>query len=231
MKIELEQVDDLLKDWVKNITKVSEVSFSLDGVKSAKASVNLYLLSLGSKPPARGTNPAPLQFLARYLVTTSGSDMVESHRLLGNLVFAALEDTRFDVDLQPISADTWLALKVLPQPAFVLEILVQRERPLLEAPLIQAPLVVKAVITSSFYGLVLNSDGIPLAGASVELPSLQLSTHTDVRGYFSFSKVPSEPPTKQLRVKFKGWEQVVTTDSITSDKEPFVIHFVQPKGK
>jgi hypothetical protein len=165
-----------------------------------------------------------LQLSLRYLVTTWAKQSEEAHRLLGELAFAAMEHPEFEVKLNPIPAETWKALGIIPRPSFILQIPLRKEQPAPPTRYVREPLVVQATPVTSLTGIVLGPDDVPIARASVEIPTLQLSTRTDVHGRFTFANVPADPFPTNLRVRAKGREIQVTTEQSTPD-EPLVIRF------
>src|SRR5262249_32982745 len=136
----------------------------------------------------------------------------EAHRLLGQLVFAAMENPEFEIDLTPVSVTVWNAFGVAPQPAFMLSVPVQKERPEPKPGFVRQPLLVKTSPMTTLYGVVLGPGEIPIAGARVEMRALHLSTQTDRKGRFCLAAVPSEPARKELEVKAKGRKLSVTAE-------------------
>ncbi len=227
----IEKVDEHLRDWVEAILGPVSVSLAPPADKQNGPGVNLYLFELIDTPPARGTKRPPLQLSLDYLVTTWAEEPQEAHRLLGELVFAAMESTDFDVELEPLPATTWAAFGVPPQPSFVLRVPLRRERPEPDISLVRRPLVVRAAPTTSLHGMVVGPEDMPIAGAIVELPSLQRSKRTDTSGRFHFSPIPAQPRKKVLCIRAKGKELTVTVEQPTSESEPVVISFDPFNGK
>lgn len=186
--------------------------------------IGLYLLELGELPPAREGRQAPLQIQLRYLVTAWAESMEEEHRLLGGLVFAALERTDWEVVLRPMSVEAWVALGVPPRPAFILHVPLRVERPVHPAPRVRAPLVLHAVASVAFAGRIVGPGGLPIPAARVELPSLSAATETDGDGRFLFPRVPAEPRAKLVRVLAKGDVQEFTPD-VPPGGGAVIIHF------
>src|SRR5208283_5349055 len=116
----------------------------------------------------------------------------EAHRLLGEIVFAAMDDPEFEVDLSPLPVNVWRAFGVPPQPSFILKVPVGKEKPKPKVGIVRQPLVVKWASLTSLHGIVLGPGDVALSGARVEFPGLDLVTHTDSNGRFRFSTVPSE---------------------------------------
>jgi hypothetical protein len=226
----IDQVDANLTSWVQDVLGPVSVSLHPPQLVETRSletgsGVHLYLIEMIEKPPPRGTERPPLQLLLRYLVTTWADEPQEAHRLLGELVFAAMENAEFEVELEPAPAATWAAFGVPPQPSFVLRVPLQQERPQPAVRLVRAPLVMHVAPSAILRGTVLGPDDVPLAGATVELPSLLRSTRTDAQGRFHFANVPGESSLKLLRVKAKGRQLSVTLDQPPSDEEPLVIRF------
>lgn len=222
----IDEVDRRLKEWVGTALQGIEVSFGPPNREKAGRRIDLYLVELKDKPPLRSAKRPPLQLSLRYLVTAWADDPEEAHRLLGQLVFAAMENPEFEIDLCPAPATVWRSFGVPPQPSFVLAVSVQKERPQPKVALIRQPLIVNASLVTSFHGVVLGPGDIPLAGARVEIRGLHLATQTDYRGRFRFSTVPSEPSEKLLEIKAKGRELSVTAEeNHPEDGDPLVIRF------
>ncbi|MCU0518329.1 MAG: DUF4255 domain-containing protein, partial [Oscillatoria sp. Prado101] len=80
-------------------------------------------------PPLRGSQRTPLQAAARYLVTTWAGTPEDAHRLLGDLLFAAMDSAAFQAELNPLPAAAWTAFGLPPQPSFVLRVPLQIARP------------------------------------------------------------------------------------------------------
>jgi hypothetical protein len=203
----IEQADTTLSEWIEATCPDAEVSLALPGdAPPRKSTVVCYLLAFAAAPPLRpiaGAKAAPLQYSARYLVMALGRDQREEHRLLDALVGAALDRAGFEVDLAGIPAELWVALRLVPRPAFAIQVLLSRARPEPEPRLVRE-LVLQESPMVSLAGQVLGPRRIPLAGARLEIPSMQLSTCTDPRGRFAFPPIPSRPLPKQLLVFARG---------------------------
>ncbi len=151
-------------------------------------------------------------------------DSHEEHRLLGDVVLAALDNPGVQVDLGGISSEWWIALRQLPRPAVILQVLLRQERPdpglklVREIVLREAPLV-------NLIGRVLGPEAIPVAGARLELPAMQLSTYSDQRGRFSFTAVPAKPLPKLLRVIARGQQLDVDPGALLGRDRTLTITF------
>lgn len=221
----IDQIDSRLSEWIKTILKNAEVSLGPPATGNGAATVGLYLLEVTqTPPPARGKRRPPIQIKLRYLVTTHAADPKEAHKMLGDLLVAALKDPEFEVEQEPLPVTLWTAFNVAPQPAFVFRLPYKLERPERFAKPVLQPLVLKRAGMSSLSGQVLGPKNIPIMDARVELPALQIYTNTDSKGRFRFSTVPAEPYPKLLRVRAKGQEFSINPEQAASAGKPLVIH-------
>ena len=182
-----DQVDRQVRNWVQTVLGKVQVSLDSPAVGNLEAGadghtesgVSIYLLECASAPPPRGTGRPPLQIMLRYLVTTWANEPEEAHRLLGELLFAALDTQDYDVELAPPTADLWAALGVKPQPAFMLGAKFKQERAEPPTRYVRQPLVVQATPIVSLHGVVVGPGEMPIAGARVEAVGLNLYERTD----------------------------------------------------
>lgn len=221
----IDAADDQLRTWVGSVLTVTPISLAPPDNAGVGSGVTLYLMDLLADPPLRNTARAPLQLALRYLVTTWAPQPEAAHRMLGALVFAAMEQPTFTVDLEPIPIAVWSAFGVVPRPAFMLRVPVRQERSEPIPTLVKAPLVIEVAPFVRLSGLVLGPGDIPIMGARVELPALHLVEQTDSHGQFTFARLPGKPFPKHLIVKARGHMQPATVDYPPSDAEPLVIRF------
>ena len=219
----IDQVDGKLTDWARSILPSVDVSFAAPNEVEKGEAVNMYLMEISSTAPLRSGHRPPLQITLRYLVTVKSDDLLAGHRMLGELMFAAMDDAEFEVEPEPVPVEVWRAFGVGPRPSFVLRVPLIVERPEDRAPLVKKPLVVKRSPLARLQGLVFGPGDIPIMGAAVELPSLGLSTSTDANGSFVFLAVPSDPPAKTVRVRAKGKEASVSADEAVLKSKPLII--------
>jgi hypothetical protein len=192
------------------------------GAQKGERGVSLYLIECVPDPPPRGQGRPPLTIKLRYLVTAwgttttptqqGGGEQAEAHRLLGLLIFAAMQDSasgegainRMEVDLTPLAPEVWLALGAKPQPSFVIAVPLVQERPQPPIRYVRQPLVVQAGVLQSISGTVVGPGDVPLAGARVEVAGLGIYEQTDDRGRFSFRATPGGAHPLKLRILAKG---------------------------
>lgn len=205
------ETDDSLESWIKATVGAVEVWLGEPRREAERAGVGLYLMELVPARPAQGGRRPPLQFCARYLVTTWAADAHTAHRILADLLFAAMDSPNLEVDLEPLSGTAWAAFGVPPRPSFLLRVPVRRARPERPVKRVRVPPVVETVPVMALEGLVLGPSETRLAGARVEIPALGLTTRTDPDGRFRFANVPAQGAPLLVRVSAKGREMSVKT--------------------
>lgn len=220
----IDQVDSRLREWAANTLDIRTISLRPPTDDQSDRGASLYLVELISAPPLRTVQRPPLQLSLRYLVSTWAEEPEEAHRLLGGLVFAAMEHPEFEVEIEPVPAAVWMALGVIPRPSFFLRVPLRRERPQPEAKYVRKPLVVQTAPVTNLSGVVVGPEEIPLVGATVTLPALHRSTQTDEKGRFQFAAVPASH-LERLSVRAKGREFEVSIQQQVAAGEPIVIHF------
>ncbi len=227
----IDEIDRRLREWVQEtVSTTVDVSLALPAPTTRGQGVSLYLFSLSDMPPARGPKRPPLQFSLHYLISTWAEQPEEAHRLLGELAFAALESPNWEVDLEPISTEMWLACGVPPRPAFVLRVPVRRERPEPEISYVRVPPKVRAHPIQYIHGLLLGPGDFPLVDARVELIGSSLSATTDAKGYFRLAYVTENVAPRRLHIVAKGHELEMTIQEPSSERTPLVIRF-DPLGE
>jgi hypothetical protein len=106
--------------------------------------------------------------------------------------------------------DVWKSLGVPLRPGFLMKLPLHKELPERQPKYVRK-VVLQTVARIRLTGLVTGPGDIPLSGALVQLPSLNLAARTDHRGVFQFPNVASEPSDQVLRVRAKGREQTFRT--------------------
>ena len=217
----IDEVDQRMKAWVGRIATEAPVYLGVPDRDSLERGVCLYLLELGPAPLARPGKRGALQFTVCYLVTVGADTPERAHRLLGDLVFAAMSDKELEVDLSPMPAALWAGLRSVPRPAFRLRVQVRKEQPAAEARCLS--LVGRAPSPGGLLGQVVGPGDVPIRGAWVALPSLQLSTRTDAQGHFQFPRVPSVESLGRLEVRAEGEMLAVESGGLAAGVTPLII--------
>lgn len=221
----INNVDQRIKDWIKEVTDIPEVRLSAPSENGGKDSVGLYLLNIKRVPLARGAKSTPLQIFLHYLITTWSDSPERAHSMLGQLVFAAMTHDEFEVETEGVSSDLWRAFGIVPRPGFLLSVPLRKELPARKVPFVRSQLDIRQTPLSRLTGIVVGPNDFPLVGAKVELPQHHLSTHTDQRGEFHFSSVPVASGEKLVRIHAKGKALSVTTGENWGAEEPLKICF------
>ncbi len=221
----IDTVDRQLEEWVRSVLPDADLSFEPPTDTGDGRGVNLYLMELINSPLPGGRHTAPLQILLRYLVTSWAESSLEAHRMMGELVFAAMENSEFEVELETVPIDTWTAFGIAPRPSFILRYKLRVERPEKTVPLVSGPLSITSSPMMDLQGLVLGPGNVPIMGARVELTALQRFTYTDYKGRFTLPAIPGDQNLESLRVTARGWELTIQLEPTAHDAEPLVIHF------
>jgi hypothetical protein len=219
-----DEFDDRIRSWISSEIPEAEVSLAAPMSQRSGRGVGLYLMELMQSPPPSTSKRPPLQLALRYLITAWSDKPEDAHEMLVELMFAAMENRDFQVELEPIPLTVWTAFGLPPQPSFVLRVPLRQERPQPQTKVVRELKIQSSPIVS-FHGLLLGPGDVPLPDCRVELPALSLSTSTDYKGRFYFPSVPAAG-SKQLLVKAKGRELPVDSEDNHPDSgTPLVIHF------
>ncbi|HEY8208860.1 MAG TPA: Pvc16 family protein [Myxococcaceae bacterium] len=215
-----------LRSWASTVLPGVTVALGPPSREPAQEQVSLHLVQIEGHPPPRGPRRPPLQVDLHFLVTAVSPRPESELRMVGELLFAALARDDLDVTMGPVTPELWQALGAAPRAAFLLRLPFRRELPEPRAPLVRKPLT-EVMVSVPLWGQVLGPGDIPLAGASIEVPSLQLFTRADGEGRFRFGSVPPKPPPRVV-VRAKGGVQ--TFDGPEVPGTPLTIHFPIEEG-
>lgn len=216
-----------LQSWASTVLPEARVALGPPATAASQDQVSLHLLQIEGHPPPRGPRRPPLQVDLHFLVSAASPRPEAELHMVGELLFAALARDDLEVELGPVTPNVWRSLGTVPRAAFILRMPFRRELPEPRAPRVRGPLVIKTVHGVPLRGQVLGPGDVPLAGASVEVPALQLFTSADAGGRFSFANVPASPPAR-LVVRAKG--SVQTFVAPEPPGAPLTIHFQIEEG-
>jgi hypothetical protein len=210
VKSVIDAVDSELTSWADRILGKKMSSLAAPGIKPSARGVSLFLIDIISAPPPRTARKVRLEISLRYLVTSWSEDIDDAHKLIGDLLFAAMENSNFTVETGPVPIEVWQCLGVPPRPGFLLRVPLSKELPERPVKYVRR-LVLQTAPSTSLQGLVTGPGDIAISGALVELPSMNLTARTDPRGGFHFPNIAAEPSDQVLRVRAKGREQTFRT--------------------
>jgi hypothetical protein len=225
----IDEADQQVKKWLEEVAGRAPVWLASGQPAPGASAVALHLLSFADAPAPRGLRQTPLQIRLRYLILVWDQTPEDEHRVLGKLLFAALEHAEWEVDVAPIALPLWQALGVAPRPAFALLVPLASQRVVPQAPLVGTAPRFRVVPGVPLRGRLLAGSDAPLAAARVELPALGAATETDADGNFSFGLVPRGASKQQLRVKARGDVQDFTVE-VGPAAGPVTIKFRPPEG-
>ncbi|WP_309893001.1 carboxypeptidase regulatory-like domain-containing protein [Archangium sp.] len=226
----IDEVDQRLRTWVGRVLGGAPVSLAVPDRETVDRGVGLYLLELGPAPPPRTARRPPLRVSLCYLVTAGAESPERAHHVLGELVFAAMEEPDFEVDLSPVPVAMWTALGVLPRPSFRLRVPLERERPMPVVPRVKVPLITRTVPSTALLGRVVGPGDLPITDAVVELPSMGLSARTDTWGRFRFASVPADTPLGRLEVRAKGAVLAVRAEELPTEEGALLVRLPLKEG-
>jgi hypothetical protein len=221
----IDEIDRRLESWAENVVGAGLTSLALVEPPPGGRGVSLYLLDLVHQPAARDVPQPYLDFTLRYLVTAWSQDSAEGHRLLADLLVAAAANAEYEVELGSPPLEMWTALKIPPRPAFVLRVPARKELPVRRARMVRRPLTLEIAPAGPLIGFCLGPEAMPLTGALVELPALNVSTRTDHDGRFAFTAVPRDTQHLVVRATAKGKTITMDAGARAAGAKPLVIQF------
>lgn len=220
----IDRIDQKLKHWAEGILDAPTVFFDLPAKDVQAHGVCIYLIELLHNRPERTLKRPPLQFTLRYMVTTWDALPEVAHRMLGELLFSAMQHADMEVDQAAVTYAAWQAMGIRPRPAFFIRIPLRKEIPEPRVPRVARPINIETLPQASLHGKVLGPGNQPIAGARVVMRAINRTVYTDSRGCFILAGVPAGPVPLALDVNAKGWQTSVTVTQTTSHQQPFVIH-------
>jgi hypothetical protein len=124
----------------------------------------------------------------------------------------------------------WLALGVVPRPAFILRVPLRLARPEPATGIVLHPIIINDAPVRALIGRLVGPGNIPLAGARLELPSLHLATRSDHRGFFRFPPIPADPLPTELVITARGRVLRVAPKQHLGDDHILTITFPIPEN-
>lgn len=139
----IEDIDRQIVEWIGTVLTDVEISLMPPGDMGDKTLIGLYLKDILPSSPVHTHRRPPLQVSLRYLITSWDKDPVKAHRMLYQLLFAALEHDEYDVELKPLAAQVWRAFGLPPRPSFMLRLPLRFDRPDQTTHVVRSPVEVR----------------------------------------------------------------------------------------
>lgn len=223
------EIDTQVRGWIREAVHGAEVWLGPPLPGENRTGVGLHLLRILPEPSPRGARPPPLRIRLEYLVSTWAEAPSTEHRLLAEVVVAALSRDDVQVAPEPVSVSLWAAFGVPPRPGLLVVASLRVERSAKPAPLVREPPIVRWVASGALAGVVVGPGDVPVANARIELPALDLRVATDADGRFRFPRVPATAGETRLRVVARGRTQDVTRE-LPAGGAPLTIRFDLEEG-
>lgn len=223
----IDNVDHLLTDWSTTVIPDIPVSLLAPGKIEQRPCVGLYLMDLLHAPARHDSRSVPLELTLRYLVTAWHDDPQSAHGLLARLLSAASDSSDFDIEVQPLSSDTWTAFGVPPQPAFLIRVPLRIQRPEPWARPVRKRVEVLHRSLGALSGILLGPEDLPIPNARIELMGFDAKAETDGRGRFRFDAIPTTLTTRRLRILAKGRTLMVHVAPQDDESKPLIIRLDQ----
>src|SRR5262245_53848228 len=87
----IEKIDQEIREWISSTITDTEVVLGLPNDNAEDEQVGLYLMDLSQGNCARVGKIPPLKIDLRYLVTVKSPRTEQAHRILGELILAAIK--------------------------------------------------------------------------------------------------------------------------------------------
>jgi hypothetical protein len=186
-----DDVTQSLRAWIEGVAAGHALTL-LTAADEPAGSSGVTLRLIGATPIAVPRTDQSVRVLRLdYLVGVSAKDPLIEHRLLGELLFAAMTGTEFEPMPPKEAAEAAERVGLSLAGGIVLSAKLRREPARPRVPLVTQPLVVDAQTTAALEGLVVGPGNRPIVDAIVEIPALNLSELTDRNGHFRFAATPS----------------------------------------
>jgi hypothetical protein len=223
----IDALDTQLREWIGSVAKGAEVDLGAPSASANKTAVSCYLLDVQTAAPASTGVQRSFELAARYLITVAGDDAQAAHRVLGELIFAALARPDWQVELRQHEPAFWTAFGVAPRPALVLRCPLVVERPQ-RVQRVRHPAEFRLAPVALLNGVVVTPDDAPIPRARVEIAGTPAVTFTDDDGRFQLSALPprDKRDATALTVTAKGIQVLVA--NATRAPKPLVIR-IDPK--
>lgn len=221
----IDEIDFRLKKWIATvIDSTFQVSFDHPGKIENKPTVSVYLFNLDNSMPASVAREIPFQVNLSYLLTVQSSNQMESHQTLGKLLFAAKDQSDFEVGFHSLPSGFWRAFGTVPLPYFIIRLQLIKQRKEEQVPRIIEPPRIDIGNLTSLDGIVLGPNNIPIAAAKITLDHSKTIFYTDKNGCFSIATDLTSRKSFNCKIDAKGKKFSISVPFEETQYKPITIH-------
>ncbi len=216
------EADNQIVQWTKDVLGEGIAALVPPAKEQKGRGVGIYLLEVMPEPRQHVAVRPRLQASLKYLITCWDDSAVEAHRVLGELLEAAMQHPQYEICAESPAPALWTAFGIAPQPCLTLKTRAWKELETKPVKLVRK-VVMETALGRPLYGVVLGPEAVPLCDAQVELPALRLATRTGTHGEFEFANVPVSGGLGNLLVSARGREMTFDMKDLT--ESPVSINF------
>jgi len=221
----IDEIDFRLKKWIATVIDSNfQISFNHPGKMDDKPTVSVYLFNLDNSMPTSVAREIPFQVNLSYLLTVQSENLMESHQTLGKLLFAAKEQTDFEVDFHSLPSEYWQSFGTVPLPYFIIRLQLIKVRNEEQVPRIQKPPRIDIGNLTNLGGIVLGSNNIPISAAKITLDHSKTISYTDKNGCFLIATDLTSQKSFNCKIDAKGKQFLISIPFAETQHEPITIH-------
>lgn len=168
---------------------------------SDSATARLVVWPLELLPEQHIAGQALIRLKVRHLVMGMGAPPLAARMLDRAVAASAAGNGAPEITFEPIALEVWLALRIRPRPALVIDIAAHVSRSTVVAPRVRTPLQVQDGVMHAIAGHVLGPSDLPIPGVRLEVAGTGASTYSGAGGAFALPGVPAGIP---LRLVLSG---------------------------
>lgn len=206
-----DQVTSSLVAWLRGCFVDAQVSLAGAPVEEGGGPVvQVALADIQLESAHNRLTPATILRLG-YFITVSASDILQIHRYLGEIVFALAENPLLAIpDAEPVHLR--LEHRAEGPLGVAVSTAIARARPRVAAPPVLFPPAIRVEEMGVVEGMVEDAEGVAVAGAVVELPSLQLRQVTGPDGRFRFHARAGSPDKLRVTARKHRFSKTATAE-------------------
>ncbi len=219
------EIDHDLEEWIATVIDSKyKITFEHPGIRDNKPTVSVYLYQMENSIPRSVAREIPLEITLSYLLTVQSESQLDSHKNLGNLLFAAKSRSDLEIGFPSLAADFWQALGIAPLPHFTLRLPLVMARNVGQVPTIKAPPRIDIDSITNIKGFVLGPSNQPIANAKVTLANIKTVAYTDNKGLFSIAADSKALHEFNCKIDAKGKQFSISVPMQKTQNAPITIH-------